>query len=144
MTAENRNAMSNIVKNMNTTASKDKGVKAYMPMAYIIPRDHDYHICRFAWNNDYIPVLDMTMQADPCEDTNTPENIIRHRTAKIALMGKCDEVWVVTDPFARPLSGIDGDVIDRAKLRHKKIRYFKYLPYGEDRLYFEEVGGFEG
>lgn len=118
----------------------------YMPMAYLISRDLDWHFSGFALQNDYIPVIDMSAASDELSITewHLRERLNNVKTAKMALMGKCDEVWIVTNRPEVPLSPVDQDVIDRAKLRHKKIRYFKYIPEDQDRLYFEEVGGFEG
>ena len=125
---------------------------------FIIHNEHLINqLAAFAYNNDRIPLTfsigDIAFPSDgkkwdDIEDIdadfiirwtrNQTKNIRRALRDKNVVMGKCEEVWVLTENGVTPSM---ESVIDRAKLRHKKVLYFK-VAKDQDQI-FEEVGGVE-
>ena len=110
---------------------------------FIIHNEHLINqLAAFAYNNHRIP---LTFSASGYGIYDAPESHVENQVQigrglrdKNVVMGKCEEVWVLTENGVTPSM---ESVIDRAKLRHKKVLYFK-VAKDADQI-FEEVGGLE-
>jgi len=113
---------------------------------FVIHNEHLINqLAAFAYNNHRIP---LTFSASgygiynaPAASISYAEHLVRIGRGlrdKYVVMGKCEEVWVLTENGVTPSM---ESVIDRAKLRHKKVLYFK-VAKDPDQI-FEEVGGVE-
>ncbi len=135
MTEENRKILAEITRNMYKATSKAEPkpdpIKAYMPIVFCLNADKREEFYHFAWHNNRIPIMCYR------KDSDTPvSEVNKLHTGNMVLMGKCEELWIVSND---PLSPGDKEIIDRAKLRHKKTRYFEYRSDRPDDLYFVEV-----
>jgi hypothetical protein len=101
---------------------------AYRPIVYICsPYSGDVEhntekaktYCRFASDSHYLPIAPHIYFTQFMDD-NIPEERDTALFMNIVLMSKCEELWVFGDVTS---DGMKAE-IDRAKRKHKKIRYF--------------------
>lgn len=110
---------------------------------FIIHNEHLINqLAAFAYHNHRIPLTFSSSEYNTYDDAKNSVGkqykIGKSIKDKIIVMGKCEEVWVLTENGVTPSM---ESVIDRAKLRHKKVLYFK-VAKDLDQI-FEEVGGIE-
>lgn len=76
--------------------------------------------CRFALNNNAIPMAPHLLYPQFMDDNNPEERYLATHTINYVLLGKCSEVWV----FGENISEGMAREITLAEKRRMKIRYF--------------------
>lgn len=116
-------ALTNIIR--ETKAEKKS---AFKPIVYICSPysgDVDGNVkkarafCRFAIEQNYIPIAPHLMFPQFMDDAN-PEERELALFMDIVLMGKCTEVWVLGDIISRGMAM----EIEKARKRRQTVRYF--------------------
>lgn len=110
---------------MNDIENSGGTVRQYRPLIYICSdveecggqRTEDF--CRFALKKGQIPLASDLLFSRLIPGRAEEDRELRG-FMNIVLMGKCDEVWVLTDSISREIR----TQIDKASKRRQKIRYF--------------------
>jgi hypothetical protein len=116
-------ALTNIIKE-----AKAEKKSAFKPLVYICSPysgDVDGNVkkarafCRFAIEQNYIPIAPHLMFPQFLDDANSEERELA-LFMDIVLMGKCTEVWVLGNTISRGMAM----EIEKARKRRQTVRYF--------------------
>lgn len=110
---------------MNDIENSGGTVRQYRPLIYVCSdvdeggAERTEEFCRFALKKGQIPLASDLLFSRLMPGTAEEDRELRS-FMDIVLMGKCEEVWVLTDSFSREMR----TQIGKAVKRRQKVRYF--------------------
>lgn len=110
---------------MNDIENSGGAIRPYRPLIYVCSdvdaggEERTEEFCRFALKKGQIP-LASDLLFSRLMPGKAEKDLELRSFMNVVLMGKCQEVWVLTDSFSRQMR----TQIDKAVKRRQKVRYF--------------------